>query len=109
MAGLVLKTRSLAELIEEERAPRPDEASRQLPALHDVFKLCLDCPLADCDEDDPGCLLRIQARRDPKVRQAVRYQRWLEKNLERKRRVQRASDAKRRARLADGKSTSAPG
>ncbi|HEY9282359.1 MAG TPA: hypothetical protein VIP46_02795 [Pyrinomonadaceae bacterium] len=106
MSGLVLKARTLAELIDAERAPS-DEPKRQLPALHDVFNLCFRCTLPECDENNPDCRLRVESRDDKKLRDTVRYQLWLEKNIDRRSQKQREGYERKKAQRAAGKSTSA--
>jgi hypothetical protein len=52
--------------------------------------LCFNCPLPDCDEKSPECLIQIAKREDPKLVSAIRYRNWIENNRERRQAQQRA-------------------
>ena len=38
-----------------------------------VEMLCLNCPLADCNEEDSNCLIKIARRRDRRLGHALYY------------------------------------
>jgi hypothetical protein len=71
-------------------------------SVESVQMLCLQCPLTTCDEEDPGCLIRIARRRDKRLHNYMYYLEWLgagdEERLKRREQRQRDAAIRRRAK-----------
>ena len=72
--------------------------SPETATIETVDLLCFNCPLAGCDEENAGCLIRIARRLNPKLGRQIRYREWVANNSERRRELTRQSDARRKAR-----------
>ena len=71
----------------------PDEPKH---TIESVQFLCIECPLPDCDEESPLCLIRIERRKDPKLNKQLYYYDWIVENIERRNEQRRAYAARRK-------------
>jgi hypothetical protein len=78
----------------------PDEDDIVIPAVSgEGEKLCCKCPLAHCDERNPGCLIRQAVQADKRLNGRVRYIRWMlnPANAQRRQAMNREYHAERAA------------
>lgn len=62
------------------------------------MQVCVNCTLPECDELNRGCLIRVAAKSDPKLRVAFSYSRWLETHEDVRAKHRRLEGERRRAR-----------